>query len=259
MDEIISIGVILFLAALAFYALIMLALASAVLAIIGLGLFCIIIAKSKRAIVRDENAFTAVISSIAWSGALTVGCVIGSFGLYIAMNYASNGSLDVEFTKKYGDAHSFLGIFLVLEKWLLLDAYSFFAKVAVVIFLANRIFVARASGGKALLGAIPPLLGLTLFFLSEHWQSVRSIIYEGMWTEFASLAGALYDDIRLPIDLAVRALSDPKYVAEWSAQQLRNSNASFFRLSHLFPTFFFIIAFALMIGSIRESLSVDPA
>jgi hypothetical protein len=255
MDKLIGIFAIGFIIVLVLYIITIVIYIGTLIAFIFLGAISVLTAKSNRALVQDEDTLTASASSLLWAGALTTGCIIGSVGLYELMRYIWGDSIDASFAREYGVSHSFLGSLLVLEKWILKDAYWFFIKVAGLLYVSNRVFWTRRSGGSIFMIVLPPTLGFILFFAYANWSDIYDILTDMSYRSLASIYSAFTDAIYLPIELTKKFLRNPEYMYTWSLQRVRDSQGSIFRLASLMPTIFFVIAGVFLLRSIfsRES------
>lgn len=228
---------------------------AALVASLLLGLVSVYIVKSSRGLVKEQETGAALVMAVSWAAVLTVGCILGSLGLIAALN-ASFGSMYLEgVIKSYdvpqtGTVQSF---WIFLDRWIIPSAYSFFGKTATIIFLANRIFVARQSGGSAWLGVVPPLFAMLVFFAVDHWDLVARAFGSLTIPDFLALMKALWAVIYLPVELLILTVSNPNAAIEWGHQKLVASNGSMFKLAELFPSVFWILVLAYGIKALVAS------
>lgn len=212
------------------------------------GIISFFIVKTKKALVREQSPGAAVLMSLGWSAVLSVGFILGSFGLVVSLGWALGDAFAAQFasTYQYGLAFgTFWGLWAYLDRWVLGSAYVFFVKTGVVLYLANRVFLARRRSGSSWLGVIPPLCAMVVFFVADHWNAVLSVVVNPTAANFTLLLQAFWAVIYLPIDLVVKAVTAPEAVLTWARDRIVSSDGSLFKLAELFPTIFWLVGLAL--------------
>lgn len=227
---------------------------AAILALVLLGLASLVIAKSGKALVYQERWQSALLSSVKWSGTITTGCMLGSIGLIIATQYALDDTLIDRLKQHYylglnGDINE-----AFVYNWLLADSYMFFTKVAIALYFSNRIYMARQRGGTHWLQVLPPLFAMVLFFCADHGASVLKFLTTLDFSEGRALAIEATEDIWLPIDLLIKAVTQPVDVLLWGKTVLLSADGSVFKLGKHFPSLFCVVA---VVFSVR-ALFQDP-
>jgi len=230
---------------------------AAVFALVLLGLLSLIVAKSGKALVPQEPAGEALAQSIYWSGAIATGCMIGSVGLAISMYvfYGDDFTLLLEqkysFYRGQGITASFL------YDWLIADSYLFFIKVAIAIYLANRIYVARLRGGSQWLQIIPPVVAAIIFFCFDNAELVVRFLMRWNMIDGQELVVRAADGLWLPIKLMIKAVTEPLYVLDWGRKSLMSSDGSIFRLGKYFPSLFCVVAVGLSARALFQNQALD--
>jgi hypothetical protein len=219
------------------------------------GLISVYIVKSgAKTLVQTQQGLGAFILSLGWASVLTTGCILGSFALFWALAMSEGQAFGQHMEQRYGEVYDFRGLILALDNWLLVGAYAFFFKTTAALYLANRIFIARKSGGDAWLGIIPPIGAMFIFFLAEHWELVLNALASRPHLE--RLGQELWAVIMLPVDLAVQAIRNPDAVIQWGVKKFKESDGSMFKLAALFPTIFWIIAVAFGLRALTGTAEV---
>ncbi len=232
-----------------------------VLSMIALGVFSFFMAKSGKALVNQRKATVALLSAIEWSGTLCVGCVIGSVGLLTAISVLTGGG----YAQAVFEEHMFgfdplsrwTSFFL---NWVGYSAISFFISVALVLYLANRIYIARMLGGPHWLGVIPPLAASVIFFVSKHFESIIAMVRARDFHLLADFALMLLNDIIFPFKFVFFGLQDPEKAWRWAWEALKASDGSFFTLGSLLPSVFVVMATVILSRNVFVGGgSADPA
>ncbi len=238
----------------------LIALAIAITAFVAMllaGILSVYIVKSARALVREDRPGPALALSLAWASVLTVGCILGSFALFVASANAFGDEFVRQMERTYGEIYDFQGFLLFVDNWILGSAHAFFVKTTAAIYLANRVFIARRLGGDAWLGIVPPLGAMVIFFAAEHWELILGAFSSRSHLE--RLALEAWQTIYLPVDLAIGVVKNPDAVVQWGIMKFKQSNGSLFKLASLFPTIFWIIAIAFGIKALAQSTDITPA
>jgi len=219
-----------------------------VVASLCIGIVAFLATKSKKALVFEHEAGPAFLMALAWSSVLTVGCMIGSFGLLSSLSTLLGTTFEQKMVQaydlpEYGTPWS---AWIFLDKWLMTGAYAFWAKTALLLYFANRVHLARGpnAAGGAWLGVLPPLFGLAVFALADHWELVVRVLTSPTAVNASALIDAVWKtSVVEPIEIARQALVAPDAVFAWLKERIVASDGSFFRLK-LFPLVFWVIALA---------------
>lgn len=218
----------------------------AILALIALGFMSFFMAKSGNAIVRTDEFLPALFGAFAWSAALAMGLMAGSIGLYFALQYAFGGDFNAAWSARYGHPEGLAGVAVAMFDWVVADSYSFFFKVACILYFANRVYLARGGGGwRRWLGVLPPLFGFALFFGWEHYQLLFQLLTTWDPSAWRALIDTVLDEMLLPVDLLLMAIEDPGGVLRWCREALIATEGSFFKLGTYFPSLFCLVAVAI--------------
>ncbi len=253
MDKLIGLVVAMTLVVGVIYLILIILAASAILLMIGLGLFSFYIVKSRRAIVQETDVSSAVVLSMTWAGALTVGMIIGSVGLSIALEYALKPHQIAAMQQRYGDPTGFSSAALFLQNWIIADAYLFFIKTSLLIYMTNRVFLRRQlKDGHALLSVLPPMFGFAIFFLSSNWQAFVALLYGGL-ASLSTIALAFLQVIRQPFLILWELANNPNSVLSWAGQKLVESDGSLFRLAKILPEIFVVLIILFFVRAITTS------
>src|SRR5215813_2447908 len=195
-----------------------------------------IVKSGAKGLVKAGPAPRAMMLSLAWASVVTTGCILGSFALVWALALSAGDDFGHHMSQRYGEVYDFRGFTLGFYNWILVGAYAFFFKAAAIIYLANRIFIARNSGGHAWLGVVPPLLAMLIFFCTEHWDLVVNALTN------RPHAGRLWEElwvvIMAPVELALQAIRNPDALIQSGIQKFKESDGSIFRLGKDFPKIF---------------------
>ena len=230
------------------YIVIFAVLGAALIACICLGFVSVFIVKSAKALVRENEVGSALLMSSGWAAVLTVGCILGSFGLLWSMSFALGQSYSASMMRSYElhDGGGFWSIWMFLDQWIIMGAYLFFAKTAAALYLANRVFLARRNGGRSWLGVVPPIGAMLLFFTVDHWPLVGTAIRAPTVDNLTVLLREFWSLIYLPFDLVTKAFTNPDAVLNWAKEKIISSNGSMFKLATLFPSVFGLLALAAL-------------
>lgn len=230
---------------------------AAVFALVLLGLLSLVVAKSGKALVPNEPTGEALAQSIYWSGAIATGCMIGSIGLAITMSFFYGDDFALLMQRKYAfdRSHGITASFLY--DWLISDSYMFFVKVAIAIFLANRIHVARERGGSQWLQVIPPAVAAVLFFCFDNADLVIRFLVRWNIIDGQEIVARAAEDIWLPLKLMAKTITEPAYVLDWGRKSLMSSDGSIFRLGKYFPSLFCVVALGLSARALFENKPID--
>ena len=87
------------------------------------------------------------------------------------------------------------------------SAYLFFVKTAILLYLANRVYLARSRGGNAWLGVVPPVIGMVIFFVGDHWELLMRTLTLMDHADLNTLAREILNVIYLPIELGMMAVT----------------------------------------------------
>jgi hypothetical protein len=240
------------------YAIMIAIAAAAFVAMLVAGIMSVKIVQNETGrLVKAESAPVAFILSLGWASVLTTGCILGSFALFWALALSEGDALGSHMSGKYGEVYDFKGFMLNVYNWLIVGAYAFFLKTAIVIYLANRIFVARNSGGGTWLGIIPAVAAMLIFFLADHWELVLKGLnsrdhLETLWHELRAV-------IMSPIELGLELLRNPDAVLRSSIEKFKESDGSIFKLGKEFPKIFWVIAIAYGVRALTGNIDVVPS
>ncbi|MFA5898215.1 MAG: hypothetical protein WC829_03785 [Hyphomicrobium sp.] len=230
--------------------IVMAVIAAIVIAMLLAGVISIYMVKSSRGLVVEEDVTEAFGMSLCWAAVLTVGCILGSISLYAVLSSSSPQFAPAVIEKYGGPPEHWKSALLLLDTWLLSGAYVFFIKAALVIFAANRAYVAMQHNAPKWLMLAPPFIAMALFFIVDHWGLVVSML-QGQVT-FQELALKAYEIIWLPFHLAHLALTEPEAVVRWALELVQHSEGSLFRLESVYPSIFFVIAMATALNVISS-------
>lgn len=221
------------------------------IAMAAIGVIALFAAKTGKALVKERNRGKAILIAIGWAGVLAMGCIIGSVGLAVifdALKLFDRSAFywgeNPNFTYQI---ETFWGIWKAVDEWLLRDSYLFFIKLIPVLYFANRVYVARSVGGTAWLGVIPPVIAMLIFFIFDHYTIIYNFLVDPTALNFDVVLMKMIEIISLPLKLATMAFDNPQSVLAWADSEIVQSKISLFRLSHLLPTAFWIVALAAAI------------
>jgi hypothetical protein len=232
-----------------------------VLASLCVGIVAFLATKSRKALVLEEEPGPAFVMALGWSSVLTVGCMIGSLGLLSSLSTLLGTAFEQQMVHAYGlpQYGTAWSAWIFLDKWLMTGAYVFWAKTVLLLYFANRVHLARGSDAEsyAWLGVLPPLFGLAVFAVADHWELVLRLLAGPTASNASVLMHALWNTIIIePIELARQALIAPDTVFAWLKERIVASEGSFFRLK-LFSFIFWIIALAFTCRAIGELAGQD--
>ena len=231
-----------------------------VVASLVLGVVALTAAKSGKALVTEQHSGRAFVMALSWSAVLTVGCTIGSFGLLISLYTALGPAFEDRMAQVYNanSAGTLWSAWIFIDQWIMTGAYLFWLKTALILYLANRMFLARELGGNAWFGVIPPLFAMVLFFITDHWGIISNALNNPSLGNITSLQQALWSVLILPFELAWKAFGVPDQVVAWARERVILSDGSLFRLK-LFPSAFLIVGLAMVVKIASGSFAHQDA
>lgn len=232
----------------AIYVIAMIVAIASVLAMLALGVLSIWVSRSGgKALAPQEDIFLAMLSCVSWAGALALGCMLGSVGLLIALDV----SLGDDFTRRVAERYDFGAggdwTFVFLYDWIVRDSYAFAFNLALVLFIGNRIHVARTHGGWAWLAVLPPLFAMVLSFVIEHADTIVRFALYLRDVDLAALRAALIAEFIVPFQMLALAFTAPDEALAWARSALMETDGSFFRLATYFPWIFLLITVAFAV------------
>lgn len=235
------------------YVVAMLVAITAVVAMIVLGLLSVWVSRSGgRALVPQEDLLLALFSSACWAGALAVGCMLGSFGLLVALNFGFGDAFDQQLTDHYQFGPNGGPTLLFLYDWIIKDSYVFALNLALVLFVGNRVHVARKHGGWAWLSVIPPIFAMAVMFFAEHGDTIIRFALYLQQSDLEQIKAALIAEFVHPFQMLAMAFSDPDATLAWARASVMQTDGSFFKLATYLPWIFLLVTAAFAMRSLFQ-------
>lgn len=250
------------------YLVMLIVAVAVVVASLCVGLVAFLATKSTKALVTDDKPADAFMMAIEWSSVLTVGCIVGSFGLLVSLsallgadfsNRIANLDSRIANAHRVGDLGGIWTFWIFLEAWIMPGAYRFWLKTAAVLYIANRVYVARKvnSGSNVWLQILPPLFALAIFAMEDHWDLFLRVLVDPTSDHMMVAATHFWNSVFIePIDLLGRAVSAPDSVFVWLGQRVISSDGSLFKLK-LLPLIFWILTVAFASKAVWGTLTAQ--
>jgi len=213
-------------------------IAAVLCAAFSIGLLALLTVKSGQALVTERGPLSAFLLSLLFAGGLTGAMVIGSAALFF-----------FAYVFEAADSNQ---LFVAFSDLVAGDALWFFIKLAPLCYLSNRIYFARQDGGTAWLGVIPPLVAVLTFAIWPHFQDLLWVVQHPSWNAIVATIDAAVSYIVLPYELLRLSLQDPHLLSEWLNQQIADAGPSLFRLAHLYPTAFLLVATGMFASALFQ-------
>jgi hypothetical protein len=194
-----------------------------------------------KALVPQDAFGTAFLSSVCWAGALAIGCMLGSLGLLIALQTTLGDTIVRQLSERYQFGPDGAWNLLFLYDWIIRDSFSFVINLSLILFVGNRVRVARKRGGLAWLAILPPLFAVGLSFLIEHGEAIVQLATNLSEASLAEIWDALIAEFVVPFEMLAKAFYAPDETLNWARSSLIETDGSFFRLATFFPWIFLLV------------------